>query len=263
MAVPFVPVTLRRAILACLAVAATTAACSTPTASTGAGNPTTPVTTSSTASPTSTTPAPSTTAPSAPAPQARTKASLKKALLEVSDMPSGFSEEPTSSGQSGGPTISSKDARCADLVSLMNARTAPGSLASAEASFSAGQSGPSIDESLDALGSEAKVSALQARLKAALGRCSKVTMSIPGHGRSTMHVATVNPPKVGTAPVAARITGEGGPLDGFELTQVYTGVGDVVLSLTFVGATPDDIDGASGLAHDKAASLLGLDGTKS
>jgi hypothetical protein len=81
-------------------------------------------------------------------------------------------------------------------------------------------------------------------------------MTIPGQGRSTMHVATVNAPKVGASPVAARVTGQSGPLDGFELTQVYTGVGDVVLALTFVGAAADDIDGATTLAHDKAASVL-------
>ncbi|MCU1536483.1 MAG: hypothetical protein JWP82_834 [Humibacillus sp.] len=193
------------------------------------------------------------------APEARTAASLKKAVIDISDLPSGFSTEPPSVDDGSGPKVSSSDPRCSDLVTLINRRTAPGSVANAEASFSGGQGGPSIDESLDALGSAEKVSSLQARLKKALARCPKVVMTIPGQGRSTMRVTTVNAPKFGTSPVAARITGEGGPLDGFELTQVYTGVGDVVLAITFVGAIADDIDGATELAHSKAASVLGVE----
>lgn len=263
-AVPFDLVTRRRTLLLCAPLLAALAACSGPGAATTGSSASPSLSTThsgSTATPTPSTPssaASTRAAPSAPAPQARTTPSLKKAVLAVSDMPSGFSQEPTTGGGSGGPTVSSRDPRCAELVVLMNGRSAPGSLAHAEASFSGGQSGPSIDESLDALGSSEKVAALQARLKSALARCSKVTMAIPGAGRSTMRVTMVNAPKVGAAPVAARVTGQGGPLDGFELTQVYTGVGDVVLAMTFVGAHPDDVEGATGLAHDKAASVLNI-----
>lgn len=244
------------ASLAACSAQATTSGSPTTTRATAApsSSPTTTTTASASSSPTASATA------SAAAPPARTAATLKKAALAVDDLPSGFSQDPSSGSSGNGPTVSSRDPRCADLVALMNVRNAPGSLASAEASFSGGQNGPGIDESLDALGTPAKVAALEARLKVALHGCPSVSMSLPGQGRSTMHVTVVNPPKVGTDPVAARVTAEGGPLDGFELTQVYTGVGDVLLALTFVGAAPDDIDGASGLAHDKAASVLGVGG---
>lgn len=269
-AIAFVLVNRRLTILVCLPVLTALAACSSPgaTQSTSAtGRATAAVSTTGTAatsspsaSSTPSTSATTSATTSAAAPPARTTAMLKKAALAVEDLPSGFSQDPPSAGGNDGPTLSSRDPRCADLVTLMNTRNAPGSLASAETSFSGGQNGPGIDESLDALGSAAKVAALTARLKTALRGCSTVTMSLPGQGRSTMHVTVVNAPEVGTDPVAARVTAEGGPLDGFEMTQVYTGVGDVVLALSFVGANPDDIDGATGLAHDKAATVLGLGG---
>ncbi|MGO4603674.1 hypothetical protein [Terrabacter sp. 2YAF2] len=254
----------RRILVVCLSVVTALAACSgpggTPGSSRTAHATTTPSSSTTAASPSasaSSTPSSSATG-SAAAPLARTAATLKKAALAVDDLPSGFSQDPSAGSGSGGPTVSSREPRCADLVSMMNLRNAPGSLASAEVAFSGGQNGPGIDESLDALGSSEKVAALQGRLKAALGGCPTVTMSLPGQGRSAMHVTVVNPPKFGTDPVAARVTAQGGPLDGFELTQVYTGVGDVVLALTFVGAAPADVDGATGLAHDKAATVLGV-----
>lgn len=253
-----------RALLGSLWVLAALTACSgspgQPARSATSAAPTTPATTSSSTtspatSPTSTPATPKTSAP------ARSAASLTKALLALKDLPPGFSIEPPDKESSPEPTVSSRNAKCAALVKLTNAPKAPGSLASATVSFSGGQDGPFVDETLDALGSAAKVGALQARLKAAVATCSRLSMTIPGQGTSTMEVRAVSPPAVGSGPVAFRVTGIGGPLDGFEITQVSTGVGDALLSMAFLAALPEDVEGATELAHDKAAEVLGPSGT--
>jgi hypothetical protein len=239
-------------IVATLAAAVTLTSCSgtpAPAAKTGgeSGTTTTPTTTVP-PSPSSTTTAPA-------APKARTSAQLKKALLKLDDLPSGFSLEPGSGGDSA-PRASSKDPKCASFVKLSNADTAPGSTANAAVSFSAGQDGPFIDEAIDALGSAAKVAALQAKFKAAIAACDKVTLSVPGAGTSTVAVRSVKPPAAGDHPLAARMTATSGPLEGLEIVMVTTGVRDTVISLSFVGATPDDIDGATGVSVDKATEAL-------
>lgn len=248
--------TLAPLVLVGLTAAAALGACSSGTPAAKGSSTSAPTTTTSSApsSPTSSTSSTTTTqAVAAP----RTAAELKKALLELSDLPSGFAIEPPSNS-GGGPKASSTDPRCAAFVRLSNADTAPGGKAHAEISFSGGQSGPFIDEGLDAFAGAAKVAALQAASKAAIASCSKVTLSVPGAGTSVVTVRPVSPPAYGDTPVAARMNATGGTLDGLEITVVTTGIGDTVASLSFVGATPDDIDGATSAAVDKATQLLGV-----
>lgn len=215
-------------------------------------------TSTTTASPPATPSSPPTTRTTSAAPP-RTAAQLKKALLTLDDLPSGFAVE-RDSGDDSAPRASSENPRCAQFVKLSNADTAPGSTASAAVSFSAGQDGPFIDEGIDALGSAAKVAALQAKWKAAVTACPKVTLSVPGAGTSTVAVRTVKPPASGDRPFAVRMTATSGPLAGFEVVMVTTGVRDTVLSLNFVAATADDIDGATGASVDKATEILGTGG---
>lgn len=214
-------------------------------------------TTTATSSPTSTTASVTSSSSTTQAAAPRTAAQLKKALLELADLPSGFAvEPPTNAGA--GPKASSTDPRCAAFVRLSNADTPPGGKAHAEISFSGGQSGPYIDETLDSLASPKGVATLQAQYKTAISSCTKVTLSVPGAGTSVVTVRPVSPPAYGDAPVAARMNASGGPLDGLEITVVTTGVGDTVATLSFVGATPDDIDGATSASVDKATQLLGV-----
>lgn len=194
-----------------------------------------------------------TTAPSAAAPT-RTKATLSKALLALDDLPAGYSVEPSDSS-SGGPNISSPNPRCKALVDIMNADHVPGALVSAKTSFSGGQDGPFVDQSLDALGSAAHVSAFHEKLRAAVKACPKVTMRLP-EGRSTMAVRIVRAPDANKDAVAFRVTAQGGALDGFEGTQVATAVGDVDLTMIFIGAYPEEIDDATHAAYEKAAEEL-------
>jgi hypothetical protein len=217
------------------------------------------------ASKTETTPSPSATTaspPTTPSPTStqasvRTVAQLKSALLVLDDLPPGFSAEPAGAGGDDSGSSSSKDAKCGPLVKLMNAKVAPGSKASAKVSLSGGQDGPFIDESIDALDSADAVAALQASFKSAVKDCRQLVITMPGQGSATVKVAEVSAPKFGDHPFAARMTATGGPLDGLEITQVTAGVKDTVVSITFVAAVPEDVDGGTEAAVTKAQDVLG------
>lgn len=131
---------------------------------------------------------------------------MKKALLALDDLPSGFSIDPADEG-SDEVGMSSKDPRCAALVRLMNADAPPGSRATQLRSFSGGQQGPFIDEQLDAMGSAGAVAVLQRSFAAAIGTCKSVTVRIPGEGSSKVTVQRVSAPQAGTGPLAVRMTG--------------------------------------------------------
>ena len=229
------------ALSACSGGSATTAKTSSPSTTT---SPT------SSASPTTDT----TTAPPAP----RTVVVLKSALLALADLPTGFAIEPADASGDNGVSASSKDPKCAALVKFSNAKTAPGSKAYAQISLSGGQDGPFVDESIDAMGSADAVQALQASLKSAVSACRRLIIKVPGQGSSTMNVALVSAPKFGDHTVAARMTAAGGPLAGLEMTLVAAGVNDVVVSINFVSALAEDVDGATEAAVSKAQEVLGV-----
>jgi hypothetical protein len=186
----------------------------------------------------------------------RTKADLTKALLSLEDVPSGFAVDPPS--QETGLGASSKDPKCVAFVRFSNATKAPGSTATAERSFSGGQDGPAVDETLDALGTPARVAALQATYRASIRACHRVNVAVPGVGTAPVTVQAVSPPAYGKNPLAARMTFSSGPLKGTELNLVTTGVGDTVLAMSFIGVPPEDVDAATSVAVEKATRVLGV-----
>jgi hypothetical protein len=101
------------------------------------------------------------------------------------------------------------------------------------------------------------VEALQASLKSAVNSCRLLVITIPGQGSATMKVTEVSAPKFGDHPFAARLTATGGPLDGLEITQVTAGVKDAIVSISFIAAVPEDVDGGTEAAITKAEDLLG------
>jgi hypothetical protein len=222
------------------------------------GSPSTPPP-SSTPSATSsaTSPAPTTPAPSASGPVQRTAAQLTKALLELKDLPSGFSLEPNEPDDGSAGTFSSKDSKCKTLVTYLNADKAPGSKATAYRAFSGGQEGPFIDFSLDSLGTSQAVAALATTYRNAVASCKKVSLKIPGEGTSTMGVTEISAPQFGDKPFAFRLTGTSGPREGLEFTAAVTGVSDVILSVSVLAGQPGELDGATEAAVDKARTTLG------
>jgi len=102
------------------------------------------------------------------------------------------------------------------------------------------------------------VKALQGSLRSAVEACSQLTMTIPGLGSSTMTVAEVTAPTVGDRPFAVRLTGTRGRMKGLAVTQVTSGFRGSVVSVIFVLAKPQDVDGATRAAVGKAQDVLGV-----
>jgi hypothetical protein len=243
------------AVLVAMGAVLALSSCSTgspSTASTTAAG-TSPAAPSTVASPTTTSSNPTTS--SAPAATVRTVADLKAALLGESDVPAGFSIDSSGSGGPS-PKSSSTNPTCAEFNTLMNRDKAPGSKADATVSLDGGQNGPAIDESLDSLGSAASVSALTKRLRAAVKACPSIKLTLPTGESSKMKLISVSAPHAGTSPVAARLTATSGTLAGLEVDLVWTGIDDVLLSMTFLDSYPDEIDGATQAAVEKAQQSL-------
>lgn len=206
--------------------------------------------------PTTTTP----TTPPPPAPKPRNAATLKKALLELKDLPAGFSVESNTPAEDD-TSFSAKGSGCTKLIAFLKADSPPGSKASAYRAYDGGQGGPSIEEQLDAMGSVKAVEALQKAYRSAVASCKTLTIKVPGQGSSPFRVTEVAAPEAGAGPFAVRFAASSGALEGLELTHVVTGVNDVVLSMFFAVAASDDIAGATESAVDKAKAVLGGGGS--
>ena len=159
---------------------------------------------SAASTPAGTTPAPSVT-PSAPSGTpgesvTRTAAELTKALLVLSDLPSGFSQEKDEPDDNAKP-FSSPSSRCKTLVKYLNATKAPGSKASVTRSFSGSQEGPYIDFGLDSMGTADKVADLRDTYEDAVDSCSKVTLKTEGEGSTSMKVEKISAHPVRHRPV--------------------------------------------------------------
>jgi hypothetical protein len=89
-----------------------------------------------------------------------------------------------------------------------------------------------------------------------MAACPKASLAMAGLGSSAVTIRHPNAPAYGTDPQAMRVTATSGPLKGGEITLVTTGIGDTLLAMTFVGAVPADIDGATNLAVEKATANL-------
>lgn len=207
--------------------------------------------------PAGTTPAPSVT-PSAPKPTGpvtRTSAELTRALLALSDLPAGFSQEKGDPEDTSKP-FSSPASRCKTLVKYLNATEAPGAKASVTRSFSGGQEGPYIDFGLDSMGTAAKVADLRDTYDDAVSSCSKVSLKVEGESSTSMKVEEISPPKAGTGPFAFRLTGTSGPKRGLEYTAVITGVNDVIVSVGVLAGQGSELEAATEAAVTKAQQVL-------
>ncbi|TCC65418.1 hypothetical protein E0H73_00250 [Kribbella pittospori] len=207
--------------------------------------------------PAGTTPAPSVT-PSAPKPSGpvtRSSAELTRALLALSDLPTGFSQEKEDPEDTSKP-FSSPTSKCKTLVKYLNATEAPGAKASVTRSFSGGQEGPYIDFGLDSMGTAAKVADLRETYDDAVSSCSKVSLKIEGESSTSMMVEEISAPKAGTGPFAFRLTGTSGPKRGLEYTAAITGVNDVIVSVGVLAGQGSEFEAATEAAVTKAQQVL-------
>lgn len=206
-----------------------------------------------TATPTESTP---TDQPTETGPVKRTKAELTKALLDLADLPSGFSAEKDDPSDAGSTPFSSPTSKCKTLVKYLNADEAPNAKVSVSRSFSGGQEGPYIDFSLDSMSTSKAVGKLQTSYQEAVASCKKVTMRMDGSGSTQMEVVEITAPKFGDDPFAFKLTGVSGPKEGLEFVAAVTGVGDVILSVGILAGQPGELDGATEAAVEKARTIL-------
>ncbi|WBQ03263.1 hypothetical protein [Kribbella sp. CA-293567] len=211
------------------------------------------------ATPTESTP---TDQPTETGPVKRTEAELAKALLELKDLPSGFSEEKEDDEPAGqSSTFSAPTSKCKALVKYLNSDgEAPESKASAQRSFTGGQEGPYIDFSLDSLRTSAAVRELQTSYRQAVTDCKKVTMRTAGANSTQMEVSELTAPTFGESPFAFRLTGVSGPKQGLEYVAAITGIGDVLLSVGILAGQQGELDGATEAAVEKARTILAKTG---
>ncbi|MGZ0147480.1 hypothetical protein ACXJJ3_10445 [Kribbella sp. WER1] len=204
------------------------------------------------------TPSPTTTpsaTPSTPAaPVTRTSAELTSALLQLTDLPSGFSLDKDE--DDGTKPFSAPTSRCKTLVKYLNASKAPGSKATATRTFTGGQEGPYIDYGLDSMGTADEVDDLRASYAKAVDSCPKVTLKTAGSGNTSMKVEAITAPAYGTKPFAFQLTGTSGPKRGLEYAAVVTGVGDVILSVGVLAGQGGELDPATEAAVTKARQVL-------
>jgi hypothetical protein len=208
-----------------------------------------------TSPPPSSTPTPTVKVATPTAPITRSAAELTSALLELSDLPSGFSEEKDEGDDSAKPFTSSSS-RCKTLVKYLNATKAPGSKASVARTFSGGQEGPYIDFGLDSMGTAAKVADLRDSYADAVDSCSKVSLKTEGAATTSMKVEEITAPAYGTKPFAFRLTGTSGPKRGLEYTALVTGVGDVIVSVGILAGQGTELEPATETAVSKARQVL-------
>ncbi|GAA1596866.1 hypothetical protein GCM10009804_61720 [Kribbella hippodromi] len=188
-------------------------------------------------------------------PVTRTEVELTKALLELADLPSGFSEDKEDSADGTKPFSSPSD-RCKTLVKYLNATKAPGSKASAARTFTGGQEGPYIDYVLDSMGTADEVGDLRESYAKAVGNCSKVSLKTKGAGNTSMKVEEITAPAYGTKPFAFRLTGTSGSKRGLEYTAAVTGVGDVMISVSILAGQGTELEPATETAVVKVRHTL-------
>lgn len=209
------------------------------------------------AGPPATTPAPtpSATASTPAAPVTRTTTELTKALLELADLPTGFSVDKDEADEGAKP-FSSSSSRCKTLVKYLNATKAPGAKASVARTFTGGQEGPYIDYGLDSMGTADEVTDLRDAYAEAVDSCTKVTLKTDGAGSTSMKVEKITAPQYGSKPFAFRLTGTSGPKRGLEYAAVVTGVDDVIISVGVLAGQGTELDPATEAAVTKARHVL-------
>lgn len=191
----------------------------------------------------------------------RTAAELRKALLGLKDVPAGFEVESAAGGENDGGKASSSRTECSALVRLLNATKVPGSRADAQVSFSGGQDGPFVDESLDALGTAQAARSFVADSRAAVKNCRSLSLTIDGVGTSTLQVREISFASAGDSRFAARFSATKRALEGFELIQAGAQSGDVLVGMTFVGLDPAEVEQATQDAVAKVEDKLGTSGS--
>ena len=228
------------------AVSLTLTACGGDNPASSAGPSSTP---SVVATPTESTP---TETPTETGPVKRTKAELTKALLDLKDLPSGF----TTDTDDHTLLFSAPTSKCKTLVKHLNADEAQDAKVTASNVFAGGQEGPYLDFALDSMSTSKAVGKLLTSYREAVASCKKVSLRFNGQGSTSMEVVELQAPEFGDTPFAFKLTGVSGPKKGLEFATAVSGIGDVALTVGILAGQPGELDSATEAAVEKARTVL-------
>jgi hypothetical protein len=149
-----------------------------------------------------------TTQPRAPQPVRRTEAQLRAALLAVTDLPAGFTEDTS-------PEPASTPSGCKELQALDKQDGTK-----LEAKFTRGNFGPFVTHTLDQAPSEAAAHEALAKVSGALSRCRTFTSKADDGSTVTVKLGALSFPNLGEETYALRMTAD---------SQGLTLAGDVIV----------------------------------
>ncbi|MFG1913117.1 hypothetical protein [Kribbella sp. NPDC048928] len=174
------------------------------------------------------------TVPAVPKESTLSAAQAKRALLTLDDMPTGWSQEKPDPG-SDDETVTPK--RCATVFDALGDRDP---LSEAEASFSAGDLGPSLDHTVSSW-PKSQVQALKA-ITQALRQCPKFTSTSKDGSSATFEATGLSFPNLGDRTLALRLKGKTDGI-GVVVDVVYIAKGNNTVVLIASGLQP--LEGAT------------------
>lgn len=160
---------------------------------------------------------PGTPSPS-PAPRVLTEAELKSALLAVSDLPTGYAEQPAEESPEPDSSSQADDPECARLFDQFEngSDVDRNSSAEATAEFAKGEAGPFVSQSLESHRDQAVLAETLRAIRDVVSKCGEFTETDPD-GKFTIRMSNASFPTLGDETTAIRVTATG-TTQGIELT---------------------------------------------
>lgn len=196
---------------------------------------------------------PSTATPSAPVKKTQTSGQLKRALLTPGDV---SRRTEVSSPSDDRATYAGATLECDALAAQLNVERPIGSVVQAGKSFSGGEQGPFVDQELHAMRTASEASAQVEGLARAADGCSVLTVSHGYGADSTVDVSAEVLTGVQGRNVSLQFHAIDGELEGFDYQQVQVQRANVVVSLTFVATSTDEVQSLTKEAVTKVQRKL-------
>jgi hypothetical protein len=196
---------------------------------------------------------PSTTKPSGSATKTQTSRQLKQALLAPGDI---SRRTEVSSPSDDRATYAGASLECDALAAQLNVERPSGSVVQAGESLSGGEQGPFVDQELHAMRTAGEASALVEGYRRAAAGCTELDVSYGYGADSTVDVSAKAVAGVDGRHVALSFHATDGELDGFDYQQVHVQRANVVVSLTFVATSSDEVQSLTKEAVAKVQKKL-------
>jgi hypothetical protein len=152
-----------------------------------------------------------------PAPRVLTEAELASALLAVSDLPTGYAEQPSDETPEPESSSQADDPECAKLFDQFEGSGAESDpVAEATVEFVKGEAGPFVNQSLQSHQDQAVLAETLRVIPDVVSKCGEFTEA-GADGKLTIRMSNASFPAVGDQTVAMMVTASG-TTEGIELT---------------------------------------------